>query len=67
MNQPDDSVTTIIEPSRKQSRKKFLINAGRFSLLSVVAVTAACKKISSNDGLDLGSGDIGILNYAYAL
>ncbi len=67
MNHPDDSVTTIIEPSRKQSRKKFLFNAGRFSLLSVVAVTAACKKSSSNGGLDLGSGDIGILNYAYAL
>lgn len=66
MNQLDDSVTTIIEPSKKQSRKKFLINAGRFSLLSVVAVSA-CKKSSSNGGLDLGSGDVGILNYAYAL
>ncbi len=65
-NQLDDSVTTIIEPSKKHSRKKFLINAGRFSLLSVVAVTA-CKKSSSNGGLDLGSGDVGILNYAYAL
>jgi hypothetical protein len=65
-NQHDDSVTTIAEPSGHQSRRNFLVNTGRVSLLSVVAITA-CKKSSSNGGLDLGGGDIGILNYAYAL
>lgn len=38
---------------------------------SLVGVIAACNKDddngSSNGGIDLGSGDIGILNYAYAL
>jgi hypothetical protein len=42
------------------------VNSGRVSLLSLVAITA-CKKSSSNGGLDLGSGDVGLLNYAYAL
>jgi hypothetical protein len=65
-NQHDDSVTTIAEPSKHQSRRSFLVNTGRVSLLSVVAISA-CKKSDSNGGLDLGSGDVGILNYAYAL
>lgn len=66
-NQPDDSMTAFIEPSKQQSRRKFLVNTGRFSVLSAVAITASCKKSSSNGGVDLGGGDIGILNYAYAL
>jgi hypothetical protein len=52
------------------SRRKFLGFAGAASGLIVVA--AGCKKedVTSNntlDGVDLGSGDPGILNYAYAL
>lgn len=66
-NQLDDSVMDTTEPSKNQSRRNFLVNAGRFSLLSAVAVGAACKKTSSNGGVNLGGGDIGILNYAYAL
>ena len=47
------------------SRRKFL---GYVGLSSAVLVTAAsCKKSSTNNGQDLGSGDVGILNYAYAL
>ena len=35
---------------------------------SIVTVAAACtKNDSSNNSIDLGSGDIGILNYAYAI
>lgn len=36
---------------------------------SAATVIAACNKdnVSSNGGIDLGSGDVGILNYAYAL
>lgn len=52
------------------SRRKFLGFAGAAS--GLVLVAAGCKKedIASNgtlDGVDLGSGDTGILNYAYAL
>lgn len=50
------------------SRRKFLGVLGTGSALMVAA--ASCKKDdtpSMNDGVDLGSGDTGILNYAYAL
>jgi hypothetical protein len=46
------------------SRRKFLGFAGATS--SVFLVAAGCKK-NNDSGIDLGSGDIGILNYAYAL
>ncbi len=46
------------------SRRKFLGYAGAASGLFMLA--AACKK-SNDSGTDLGSGDVGILNYAYAL
>ncbi len=66
-NPVDDSVTTVVEPSMYQSRRKFLARAGSLSLLSVVAITACKKTSSSNGGVSLGSGDVGVLNYAYAL
>ena len=53
------------------SRRKFLGFAG--AATGLIAVVASCKKEdaqSSNttlDGVDLGTGDPGILNYAYAL
>lgn len=50
------------------SRRKFFGIMGAGSALVVTA--AACKKVNiggSNGGVNLGSGDIGILNYAYAL
>ena len=46
------------------SRRKFLGFAGA---ATGVALLAACKKNDDNNGTNLGSGDIGILNYAYAL
>jgi len=47
------------------SRRKFLGFAG---VASGIAFMAACKKDNTNeDGINLGSGDIGILNYANAL
>src|SRR5215210_7963594 len=48
------------------SRRKFLGFAGAASALMVAA---ACNKDddNGNTGVNLGSGDIGILNYAYAL
>ena len=46
------------------SRRKFLGFAGA---ATGMALLAACKKNDDNNGTNLGSGDIGILNYAYAL
>lgn len=54
----------IIQPV---SRRKFLGYVGATSAL--LATAASCKKndIATDTGVDLGSGDVGILNYAYAL
>lgn len=54
----------IVQPF---SRRRFLGYVGATSAL--LATAASCKKDSTtNDtGVDLGSGDVGILNYAYAL
>lgn len=55
--------------ARSFSRRKFFGIMGAGTALIVGA--AACKKdnlvTSNNSGVDLGTGDIGILNYAYAL
>ena len=53
--------------TQKVSRRKFMRYAGVAG--ASVAVMAACHKDNNkNDtGVNLGSGDIGILNYAYAL
>ena len=50
------------------SRRNFLGYIGGASAL--ILTVAACKKNdgpSSNTGVNLGSGDVGVLNYAYAL
>ncbi|MEO6328443.1 MAG: ferritin-like domain-containing protein [Ginsengibacter sp.] len=55
----------VIQPF---SRRRFLGYVGAASALFVTA--ASCKKDDNNNpdtGVDLGSGDVGILNYAYAL
>lgn len=53
----------IVQPF---SRRKFLGYVGATSAL--LATAASCRKEdNNNDGVDLGSGDVGILNYAYAL
>ncbi|NCI46245.1 ferritin-like domain-containing protein [Sediminibacterium soli] len=56
---------TIVRP-KTSSRRQFLSAAGSFSLASAVVI-GSCKKSSSKGGVDLGSGDVGVLNYAYAL
>lgn len=47
------------------SRRKFLNYAGAST--GIVLLASACSKTDSGGGVDLGSGDTGILNYAYAL
>ena len=57
-------------PKNNFSRRKFLGFAGVASGLVVVAAGCNKDEVASNDtldGVDLGSGDVGILNYAYAL
>ncbi|MFT3702737.1 MAG: ferritin-like domain-containing protein [Agriterribacter sp.] len=70
-----DSVPSLEDiDNPQQSRRKFLRNAGFAGLL--VTGAAGCQKIwdqfphgghGGNKPVDLGSGDTGILNYAYAL
>lgn len=54
----------IVQPF---SRRRFLGYVGATSAL--LATAASCKKdpVTNDMGVDLGSGDVGILNYAYAL
>lgn len=51
--------------NRAVSRRKFLGYAGITS--GLMLGLAACNKNNDETGIDLGSGDTGILNYAYAL
>jgi len=67
----DGNVMRVTQPSYT-SRRKFLAKAGSATLLSALVLGSACKKNDStpNSGasdVSLGSGDTGILNYAYAL
>ena len=57
-------------PKNNYSRRRFLGYAGAASGLVVLAAGCNKDEVVSNgtlDGVDLGTGDIGILNYAYAL
>lgn len=57
-------------PKNNFSRRSFLGYAGAASGLVLIAGCNKDEQVPSNgtlDGVDLGSGDIGILNYAYAL
>ena len=53
--------------AKGMARRRFLTQTAGF--LTVASVVAACDKDDDDDnsGIDLGTGDIGILNYAYAL
>ena len=68
-NSSDRELVAVAEVNIKNlSRRNFLGYLGGASALLLTA--AACKKDDnpiSNSGTDLGSGDVGILNYAYAL
>lgn len=68
MHPSSEEVTSSNAPDYVNvSRRKFLGFAGAAS--GVVALAAlACKKSNSeNSGISVGSGDTGVLNYAYAL
>lgn len=66
---PQHSVDGFVKS--KLPRRSFLQFAGA-GMATVALVAVGCKKeiVGNNtlaDGVDLGSGDVGILNYAYAL
>jgi hypothetical protein len=53
---------------RQLSRRRFMKFAGIFGASTlVVSSLSSCDKDDDNEGVNLGSGDTGILNYAYAL
>jgi hypothetical protein len=53
---------------KQVSRRKFMKYAGIFGGSAIILGAASCgKDHNNNDGVDLGSGDTGVLNYAYAL
>jgi hypothetical protein len=49
------------------SRRKFFGLAGGIAGAGLILSTQGCNKDDDEDGINLGSGDVGILNYAYAL
>lgn len=58
----------MTKPSEALSRRRFLGYAG--AVAGVAAIAAACNKNDDpvpDTGVNLGSGDVGILNYAFAL
>jgi hypothetical protein len=67
--------TTISPPTTREQNEISPFGRQRRNLLkfvgasaAVITIGSACSKSdSNNDGINLGSGDVGILNYAYAL
>jgi len=64
--------TELIEKTGEanMARRSFLRYAGMGAASVGLLATAACHKdhnVTLNNGVDIGSGDFGILNYAYAL
>ena len=63
-------MTKSEEPIKSVNRRNFLRGAGLTTVAGAL-VMASCKKtddpITPTNAVDLGSGDVGILNYAYAL
>ncbi|MBI3883224.1 MAG: hypothetical protein HY305_03170 [Sphingobacteriales bacterium] len=60
-------MAAVTEETAHLSRRKFLgYIGGASALLATAATAASCKKNHDDTGVDFGSGDTGILNYAYA-
>ncbi len=52
---------------QKMHRRKFLMFSGVTASAAAISIVGCKKKDKNDDGVNLGSGDIGVLNYAYAL
>nr|WP_295931504.1 ferritin-like domain-containing protein [uncultured Dyadobacter sp.] len=71
-NSKYSSNNTEDEGASLVNRRLFLRSAGLTTAMGTVVIAAACTKEDhpipgTGDAVDLGSGDIGVLNYAYAL
>ena len=66
----DETLLSAISESKSVSRRKFLGYSG-VAAVAMAAVVSSCKKDDDNTppagAIDLGTGDFGVLNYAYAL
>ncbi|MBC7874355.1 MAG: ferritin-like domain-containing protein [Ferruginibacter sp.] len=65
----DETLLSSIAESKALSRRRFLGYSGA-AALAMAAVVSSCNKDDDDTppgAIDLGSGDVGILNYAYAL
>src|SRR5690349_9048319 len=63
----DDQQTMDRVASSGLSRRRFLGFAGAIAGAGLLVGAVGCKKDDDNGGINLGSGDVGVLNYAYAL
>ncbi|MEO7983275.1 MAG: ferritin-like domain-containing protein [Bacteroidota bacterium] len=65
----DETLLSSLPESKSVSRRKFLGYSG-IAAVAMAAVVSSCNKDDDDapaGAIDLGSGDIGVLNYAYAL
>lgn len=69
-NHETHGIGQIMPGQQGLARRQFLFRAAGAAGLGALVMVAGCDKDDDNNnntGIDLGSGDIGILNYAYAL
>ena len=74
MKSKNNSGEKEVENTSVVNRRLFLRSAGLATSLGTILISAACSDDDpdpmipgTGDAVDLGSGDIGVLNYAYAL
>ena len=66
-NRKESDPSLVQELAGKQvSRRSFLRYSGIIGVSATVVGLSSCDK-DDDDGINLGSGDVGVLNYAYAL
>jgi len=64
----ENQTTDLLETTASGlSRRRFFGLAGGIAGAGLVLGAAGCKNNDDENGINLGSGDVGILNYAYAL
>lgn len=62
-----ETKTTLELPQPGISRRRFFGFAGALAGAGLLIGLDSCKKDNEDDGVNLGSNDTGVLNYAYAL
>lgn len=72
INRKNEEPSLVEELSQSQMNRRRFLKFGGIAGASAVFLgsmtgMSGCKKDKNDDGINLGSGDIGVLNYAYAL